>query len=1027
MTRIKMFIRGIGFMLVLACGMDLSAQLITADPAFPVQTGPVTITFDATLGNQGLMSYTGDVYAHTGVITNESAHGGDWKHAPSWGDNSEKYKLERISTDLYQLELTPSISEYYGLEEGEEVLETAFVFRSADNSREGKTAAGGDIYYSVYPVGLNVQIINPDQRPLLVNMGDTIFVEAQSQQSDSLILFQDGAVLKKTTESLITDTLIVQQDGKTWIRALAKDASDEEWDSLYYFSRIDSPVEALPSGLEDGINYLNDSTASLVLYAPGKEFVYVLGSFNDWELSNEYIMNVTPDGKRFWITLEKLEAGKEYIFQYLVDGSFTISEPYAEKVSDPSDKFISESTYPGLLPYPEGKATGLASYLQTAQSSYEWSVDDFTPPPTDELIVYELLIRDFIASHDYKTLTDTIQYFKRMGVNAIELMPVNEFEGNSSWGYNTSHYFALDKYYGPKEDLQRFIDVCHSEGIAVFLDVVFNHSFGQSPLVRLYWDGSNYRPSAENPWFNQIPKHEFNVGYDMNHESEQTRYHISRAIKFWLEEYRVDGYRFDLSKGMTQKNTLGDADAMANYDPSRIAILKAYADTVWSVNPNAYVILEHFADNDEEQVLTDYGMMVWGNSTYNYSRAGMGWNNEGKSDFSWGSYQTRGFSKPRLLTYMESHDEQRHMYDVIKWGNYNNTDYNIRNNLELALVRAELCVNFFFTIPGPKMIWQFGEMGYDYDLFYNGDKLGPKPIRWDFLEVPERQRLFQVYAELAKLKQEQPVFNTSDFSIDVSDTLKTIHLRHEEMDVTIIGNFDVFPRTIDPSFTRTGTWYEYYTGESLEVTDIHMPIDLDISEYRIYTTQPLETPDLIAAPEALDVSISGSMAVGEELTGEYTYYDSNGNPEGESKFKWFKGKNIDGSDKMQILGALGTTHVIREVDWNHYIFFEVTPVAESGGLLTGRTQKGIMDLATSTGPPTVRDLDAEIYPNPSGGNFHIRINQALESQLSLELYDLSGSLLSGEIYLDASALEKGVYLIKLRTKDELLIWRLVKL
>jgi hypothetical protein len=332
-----------------------------------------------------------------------------------------------------------------------------------------------------------------------------------------------------------------------------------------------------------------------------------------------------------------------------------------------------------------------------------------------------------------------------------------------------------------------------------------------------------------------------------------------------LEEYRVDGYRFDLSKGMTQKNTLGDADAMANYDPSRIAILKAYADTVWSVNPNAYVILEHFADNDEEQVLTDYGMMVWGNSTYNYSRAGMGWNNEGKSDFSWGSYQTRGFSKPRLLTYMESHDEQRHMYDVIKWGNYNNTDYNIRNNLELALVRAELCVNFFFTIPGPKMIWQFGEMGYDYDLFYNGDKLGPKPIRWDFLEVPERQRLFQVYAELAKLKQEQPVFNTSDFSIDVSDTLKTIHLRHEEMDVTIIGNFDVFPRTIDPSFTRTGTWYEYYTGESLEVTDIHMPIDLDISEYRIYTTQPLETPDLIAAPEALDVSISGSMAVGEEL------------------------------------------------------------------------------------------------------------------------------------------------------------------
>ena len=197
----------------------------------------------------------------------------------------------------------------------------------------------------------------------------------------------------------------------------------------------------------------------------------------------------------------------------------------------------------------------------------------------------------------------------------------------------------------------------------------------------------------------------------MNHESEATKYLASRVLKFWLEEYNVDGYRFDLSKGLTQKNTLGSASEMAKYDPSRIAILKAYADTIWNVNPDAYVILEHFADNDEEQVLTDYGMMVWGNSQYNYSRAGMGWNNDGKSDFSWGSYKTRNFSKPHLITYMESHDEQRHLYDVKKWGNYENPNYNVRDNLEISLVRAELCAAFFFTIPGPKMIWQFGELG----------------------------------------------------------------------------------------------------------------------------------------------------------------------------------------------------------------------------------------------------------------------------------------------------------------------------
>jgi len=245
------------------------------------------------------------------------------------------------------------------------------------------------------------------------------------------------------------------------------------------------------------------------------------------------------------------------------------------------------------------------------------------------------------------------------------------------------------------------------------------------------------------------------------------------------------------------------------------------------------------------------------------------------------------------------------------------------------------------------------------------------------------------------------------------------------MDVTIIGNFDVYPMTIDPDFTKTGTWYDYFTGESIEVTDVNMPIELDISEQRIYTSVQLDIPDLIWAPEARDVSISGNMGIGEELTGEYSFYDRNGDSEGESTYKWFKGKNIDGSDKMQIMGALGRTHVIREVDWNHYIFFEVTPVAESGEFLTGQTQTGIIDLATSLEQSSLRKLDVELFPN-----------QAVESTLSVEIYDLGGSLvfrndmamekgISGELYMDASSLEKGVYMVKLRTGEQLAVRRLV--
>ena len=1014
---------------------ELRGQLISADPAFPVQSKPVVITFDASLGNKGLMGYTGDVYAHTGVITSESADGTDWKHAPGWGDNAPKYKLTRIADDLYQLEIGPSINEYYGINPGEVVEELAFVFRSEDTNLQGKTESNGDIFHPVYVEGLNVSIIHPDQSPLIVEMGDSIFLEVQSQQSDSLFLYHEGELLEKSNEEVIIDTFIVDQEGKHWIWAEAKDATETVTDSFYYFTRTEVPVADLPEGVEDGINYVDDQTATLVLYAPGKEYVHVIGSFTDWELDNEYFMNVTPDGKRFWLTIENLEAGKEYLFQYLVDGSILIGDPYAEKVSDSNDRYIGESTYPGLLPYPQDKTTGIASYLQTAQEEYTWAITDFTPPSTDELIVYELLIRDFIEKHDYKTLIDTIPYFKRLGVNAIELMPVNEFEGNSSWGYNVSHYFALDKYYGPKEDLQRFVDSCHAHGIAVILDIVLNHNFGQSPIVRLYWDAEANRPAEDSPWFNQVPKHEFNVGYDINHESEATKYLMRRVLRYWLEEYNVDGYRFDLSKGLTQKNTLGDAGAMARYDASRIAILKAYADTMWSINPDAYAIMEHFADNDEEQELTDYGMMVWGNAQYNYGRAGMGWNYDGKSDFSWSSYKTRQFSEPHLMSYMESHDEQRHMYDIVAWGNYKNPLYNVKENLELSLVRGELTAAFFFTLPGPKMLWQFGEMGYDYPLAYNGDKLGPKPIRWDFLEDPNRQRMFQVWSALAHLKTEYEVFNTRDFDIDVADTLKTIHLRHESMDVTVIGNFDTYPQTIDPAFTQTGTWYDYFSGEALEVTDVHMPIELDKSEYRIYTTVQLETPDLIAAPRALDVGVTGNIGVGEELTGHYTYFDANGDPEGESKYKWYRGEYADGTNKMQILGATEQTFTVRESDMNLYIFFEVTPVAASGDLLSGIKEYGTLDLAVSVEGPRESGFDLEVYPNPSSDGFHILMRNGDLRGSSLDVYDARGSLvhslqgsLSGEeYYFDASGLEKGIYFLKIRQNGEVIVKRMVKM
>jgi 1,4-alpha-glucan branching enzyme len=349
---------------------------------------------------------------------------------------------------------------------------------------------------------------------------------------------------------------------------------------------------------------------TLVLHAPYKESVFAIGDFTGWVACEKGYMKRTPDAQRYWVEINNLEPEKEYRFQYLVDSELFIADPYSDKVLDEwNDEYITSETYPGLIAFPKDTAAGMVSVLQTSQVPYSWKTTDYQPPKKKDLVIYELLIRDFIARHDFKTLTDTIGYLADLEINAIELMPVSEFEGNLSWGYNPSFYFAPDKYYGSKNDMKAFIDACHARGIAVIMDMVLNHCNGQSPFVQLYLD--SYGPDEiymkiPNPWFNsRSPNTTYKWGADFNHESSWTKKLVDSVTTYWLTEYRIDGFRFDFTKGFT--NTPGDGSA---YDASRIAILKRMADHIWKVNPDAYVILEHFAPNNEEEELADYGIVI---------------------------------------------------------------------------------------------------------------------------------------------------------------------------------------------------------------------------------------------------------------------------------------------------------------------------------------------------------------------------------------------------------------------------------
>lgn len=810
----------------------VQAQIISTNPTFLTDDVSAEIIFDAT--GTGLAGFSGDVYAHTGVITDKSSSTSDWKYAPTWLDNSSKYKLVSQGSNKWKLTIFPNIRTYYGVADGEKVQKLAFVFRNTDGTKEGKDN-GKDIFVDVHEVGLVVSFEKPTKDQLL-NKNTSLDIKANSSSASTIRLLLDKTELTKSANiTSLSYTYNFATEGNHWLIAEATQGTSVVRDSVYVVVKGDVVSQPLPSDVRAGINYIDDNTVTLVLYAPNKNNVYAIGDFSNWKADNNYQMIKADD--YWWITISGLEKNKEYAFQYLVDGTLKIADPYTDKVLDPwNDSYIPSSVYPGLKAYPSGKAEGIVSVFQTGQVAYQWSTPTYTLPARDKMVIYELLIRDFTTGHSFESTIAKLDYLQVLGINAIELLPINEFEGNSSWGYNPSFYFAVDKYYGTKDAFKKFVDECHKRGMAVIIDMVLNHSYGQSPFVQLYWDDANSRPSADNPWYNTVsPNSSYSWGYDFNHESDQTKALVDSINSYWMSEYKVDGFRFDFTKGFTNKE--GDGWA---YDQSRIDILKRMTSEIYKRNANAIVIMEHLADNTEETVLADADIMLWGNLNNNYNEATMGWTDGDKTDLSWALYSKRGWTKSNLVAYMESHDEERLMYKALTYGNASGS-YNVKD-LATALKRAELSAAFYFTLPGAKMIWQFGELGYDYSINTCSDgttisedcRVSEKPIRWDYLDVTGRKALYDAYSKLIKLKSENDLFESVDMDYSLTGAQKYIVWKSADLNAFLIGNFDVKEATVSLTLPKSGAWYNAMTGETTSAAATAYSEKLQPGEYRLY-------------------------------------------------------------------------------------------------------------------------------------------------------------------------------------------------
>ncbi|OBX26751.1 putative secreted protein (Por secretion system target) [Gelidibacter algens] len=864
--------------------ITLNAQVsITPNPFQINESITITVDINSTASNCNSMSNPNKVYMHSGIGDDTNPFG--FKVVGNYEQDDGIGQMTNNGNGIYSITIVPE--NYYGLTttQASNATKIGMVIRNENGRQELK---GNNCSDFIFDVGLfQANLTNPSDAITILNSGQNLSISASNTNGNATYTLKANGIAidsssGSSTYSYTDANITTNKNYVLEITQLGTSISK-------LFSVIINPgttIQNFPTaGLEDGINYNdNDPTkAILVLNAPLKDFVYVAGSFNNWQPDDAYAMKKDSSGK-FWLELNGLTPNQVETYQFWVTDQTPVAnspklvktaDPYSTLVLSPfDDPYIPASSYPNLPAYPAGQEREV-SVLETGKTPYNWQVTDFSKPKKEDLIIYEVLIRDFDTDRNIQDLIDKIDYFKNLNINAIQLMPIMEFEGNESWGYNTSFHMALDKFYGTEEKFKEFIDLCHQNGIAVILDVALNHAFGRNPLVRMWMNDPDVdgwgEPSNENPFLNQEARHSYSVGYDFDHSSALTKYYTKRVLEHWIKEFKIDGFRWDLTKGFTQLCNSND-DPCTNGTPSdRFGILTEYADYSWSLDPTHYVIFEHLGSNSEEKPWADYrftgevdgiakGIMLWGKMTDPYTELSKGFAAQG--NLAGVGHKSRNFNAKRLVGYAESHDEERVMYRTQTEGN---TALQNARLLPSALIRASSVAATLITVPGPKMIWHFGALGMNNSIFTckngkvnlpgdvdgQGDcKLDTKPQpQWteNWTNVANRSQVYKDYARLNALKVNEPVFE-GDYTISPngSNIRQRIYVFNDALpntalkNVVVLANFSVGDLTIVPDFPYTGSWFDLMdeTGNTvITVTNTAAPITIPAGQFRIFGNQ----------------------------------------------------------------------------------------------------------------------------------------------------------------------------------------------
>lgn len=841
-------------MLVLFTGFTFLAQTqqnitYAVDPVSFNENEQITITFSGINESAWGVAASQALYLW-GWSQDAAGAAADCPTNGTWASSNETNKLTRVSAGVYSKTFTPSA--FYGRTNLKSIGMLVKTKTGSVKSQDIILPVGKFQLSLTNPVAGSVNIVAP---------GTSVTISATTTIPSHFQLKSNGTVIHSSGAAATSYSHNYSVTADSNMELVATNATNTAESQSRTFTYLPTPsvqTAAMPAYMRQGISYnpSDPTKVGLALYAPYKDFVHVIGSFNGWSLSSTYLMKRSSENPNvFWIEISNLTPQQVYTFQYRTHDGVKVADPFSTLVLSPDDDpWISAATYPNLPPYPAGQQYDV-SVIQTAKPAYNWTATNFVRPAKENLIVYEISVRDFTTERNWQAMINKIPYLKGLNVNAVELMPIMEFDGNNSWGYNTGFHLALDKAYGTPEKLKEFIDKCHQNGIAVILDVALNHATGRSPLERLWstsTTGGYGEVAANNPYFNQAAKHSYSVFYDFNHAKPETRYYVKRTLEQWISEYKIDGFRWDLTKGFTQNCSPSDEVCTNAYQQDRVDVLKLYSDYQWSFDPQSYIIFEHLGSDTEEQQWANYrvnegkGVMTWDKLVPQYNENTMGYGGSA-SNFNRVDYENHGFLERRNLSYAESHDEERLMYKNLQYGNASGS-YNVKN-LTTALERQKAVGAVLLTVPGPKMIWQFGELGYDFSINRCEDgsvnescRTSPKPVPFaiGYDTNANRKAIYETWAKILELRLGNEVFNTKTFTVESGNLMPRIYIWNDALpasslkNVVILANFTLTSQNIPANFPYTGEWHNLMNGSVTQITNTAQQITIEPGGFRIF-------------------------------------------------------------------------------------------------------------------------------------------------------------------------------------------------